>query len=433
MDANDALFLDDDIIFLDDTEASEAVLSDDEDVYFIEEAEDGNAEDASDNEDVYFLEETEGLLSDDEDVYFIEESEDGNAEDASDNEDVYFLEETEADNEEGLLSDDEDLYFFEETEETCNDTDMCCEKSCSNRLSRCDIQNAILDYPENTTQQNNWIVHYLSKFSQKKLITRNKIISEEIETNFYVAGKCICEITWRNIYGISKYRFDKAKERFMTGQTIHIHGNADRFKLHKNSTECVGWLLNYLHLIGEHLPNEDKIEMPAGMTKKDIFQKMDQEIESSVPVKTKYRLWQKFCSNVKTTKGSSFSKCHYCISLLKNMEISKLEKNKGKMNLIQEERIEHWNDIRDERLDYYQRRDASRQDPKDSLCIIFDAMDQCKTSFPILRRRVSKEIQSRSVPPIKTYLKGKFTIFYLWFKYVTSHEIFRLMEVLEPK
>ncbi|XP_063443166.1 uncharacterized protein LOC134723501 [Mytilus trossulus] len=33
-------------------------------------------------------------------------------------------------------------------------------------------------------------------------------------------------------------------------------------------------------------------------------------------------------------------------------------------------------------------------------------MDQCKTSFPILRRRVSKEIQSRSVPPIKTYLTG---------------------------
>ncbi|CAG2221106.1 unnamed protein product [Mytilus edulis] len=104
--------------------------------------------------------------------------------------------------------------------------------------------------------------------------------------------------------------------------------------------------------------------------------------------------------------GSSFSKCHYCISVLKNMEISKLEKTKGKMNLIQEEIIEHWNDIRDERLDYYQRWDASRQDPNDSLCIIFDAMDQCKTSFPILRRRVSKEIQSRSVPPIKTYLTG---------------------------
>ncbi|CAG2207296.1 unnamed protein product [Mytilus edulis] len=39
-------------------------------------------------------------------------------------------------------------------------------------------------------------------------------------------------------------------------------------------------------------------------------------------------------------QGSSFSKCHYCISLLKHIEISNLEKNKEKMNLIQEETLE---------------------------------------------------------------------------------------------
>lgn len=40
------------------------------------------------------------------------------------------------------------------------------------------------------------------------------------------------------------------------------------------------------------------------------------------------------------------------------------------------------------------------------MCIIIDAMDQCKTALPILRRRVSKDINSRVVQPIKTYLTG---------------------------
>lgn len=52
----------------------------------------------------------------------------------------------------------------------------------------------------------------------------------------------------------------------------------------------------------------------------------------------------------------------------------------------------------------------SRQNPTQMLCIIIDAMDQCKTALPILKRRVSKEINSRVVPPIKTYLTGALSI-----------------------
>ena len=29
-------------------------------------------------------------------------------------------------------------------------------------------------------------------------------------------------------------------------------------------SDCVGWLMNYVSSVGEHLPNENRIELPAG-------------------------------------------------------------------------------------------------------------------------------------------------------------------------
>ena len=40
-----------------------------------------------------------------------------------------------------------------------------------------------------------------------------------------------------------------------------------------------------------------------GMTKRDVFKKMEEEQGiRAVPEKSFYRLWKKFCQNVKTTK-----------------------------------------------------------------------------------------------------------------------------------
>ncbi|VDI82832.1 Hypothetical predicted protein [Mytilus galloprovincialis] len=186
----------------------------------------------------------------------------------------------------------------------------------------------------------------------------------------------------------------------------HIRWIGDKRDQFVDSVEkCLGWLLNYVSSIGEHLPNENRIELPAGMTKTDVFETMDKELgRASVPEKSKYRLWNKFCTNVKTTKESTFSKCHLCITMNDQLLKSVLIKDHLKVDLLRAQRQEHWNDIREERIEYYKRRDFSRQDPSEMMCIIIDAMDQCKTALPILRRRVSKDTNSRVVPSIKTYL-----------------------------
>ncbi|CAG2218543.1 unnamed protein product [Mytilus edulis] len=226
------------------------------------------------------------------------------------------------------------------------------------------------------------------------------------EDNFCCSNICSLKLS-KEIYGISDFRFKKYRQMCISGQTHVIHGNSSTFKLQPNSSECLGWLLNYVSSIGEHLPNENKIELPAGMTQKRCFSGHDKELEiASVPEKSKYRLWNKFCSNVKAKGSTNTEKCHLCITMNDQLLKSVLIKDHLKTDLLRAQRQEHWNDIRAERIEYYKRRDFSRQDPSEMMCIIIDAMDQCKTALPILRRRVSKDINSRVVQPIKTYLTG---------------------------
>ncbi|CAG2227442.1 unnamed protein product [Mytilus edulis] len=78
--------------------------------------------------------------------------------------------------------------------------------------------------------------------------------------------------------------------------------------------ECLGWLLNYVSSIGEHLPNEkqDRICSAENDTKEDVLRPWTKELGiASVPEKSKYRLWNKFCSMQKTTKGNSNNKVYF--------------------------------------------------------------------------------------------------------------------------
>ncbi|CAG2227408.1 unnamed protein product [Mytilus edulis] len=307
---------------------------------------------------------------------------------------------------EKIIFPDEDSYFHDNELEDDEDN-FCCSNMCSLKLSKHDIRTAKGSYPADSVSQANWIVQYLNMHSTvSNEVSEGKVVMK-FKNSFFICGKVVCEKNWREIYGISDFRFKKYRQMCISGQTHVIHGNSSTFKLQPNSSECLGWLLNYVSSIGEHLPNENKIELPAGMTKRDVFEAMDKELGiASVPEKSKYRLWNKFCSNVKTTKGSTFSKCHLCITMNDQLLKSVLIKDHLKTDLLRAQRQEHWNDIRAERIEYYKRRDFSRQDPSEMMCIIIDAMDQCKTALPILRRRVSKDINSRVVQPIKTYLTG---------------------------
>ena len=50
----------------------------------------------------------------------------------------------------------------------------------------------------------------------------------------------------RSVYGISKYRLGQAREKYLSGKCLHMHGNTGKMKLHNSSSGKIIFKINTL-------------------------------------------------------------------------------------------------------------------------------------------------------------------------------------------
>jgi hypothetical protein len=101
--------------------------------------------------------------------------------------------------------------------------------------------------------------------------------------------------------------------------------------------------------------------------------------ESSVELKTFYRIWQEEFPEVRISAAQRLGKCEICSSCHERIlsERDKLEREK-----IKEERRVHLKNVKADRLEYHKYRKLGRDRPQDYTVVIIDGMDQDKTCVP---------------------------------------------------
>eukprot|EP00058_Branchiostoma_floridae_P005491 XP_002590979.1 hypothetical protein BRAFLDRAFT_69470 [Branchiostoma floridae] len=174
------------------------------------------------------------------------------------------------------------------------------------------------------------------------------------------------------------------------------------------SSKCVSvsvWFGYYVASHGDKMPHKEEIWLPYNTRKVDIYNKYAEECEDRLEPyccpQSFNNMWKTFYPHVAIKKCSLFTKCTICVRL--GRDLAK-ERDPVKRRKIKMERQEHDARQMAERLAYYQRREAARQEPDKYLSIIIDGMDQAKTYLPHFVGDKSKDLSTAD--QMKVHVSG---------------------------
>ena len=54
----------------------------------------------------------------------------------------------------------------------------------------------------------------------------------------------------------------------------HRNSGQQRTRQSNKTTEAIAWMGTYFHLVGEHMPDADRIHLPSFLTKRDVYERM---------------------------------------------------------------------------------------------------------------------------------------------------------------
>ncbi|KAI8522104.1 hypothetical protein Bbelb_018580 [Branchiostoma belcheri] len=267
----------------------------------------------------------------------------------------------------------------------------CCKKKCSDGYSRSTIKDKRTDY-FSAPSRNEWIKQKLGSF---------QVGSDKRAFQFKVNGSEVCREAWCRIYGINKNTYYRELNNFRMG--LEWAGLRQGRSL---SSKCISisvWFGHYVAIHGDKMPHKEEIWLPYNTRKTDIFNKYAEDCEDrSEPyccLQSFLNMWKTFYPHVAIKKCSLFTKCTICVRLGRDLAKTRDPVKRRKIKL---KRQEHDARQMAERLAYYQRREAARQEPDKYLSLIIDGMDQAKTYLPHFVGDKSKLMRSRLLSPIGT-------------------------------
>lgn len=269
-----------------------------------------------------------------------------------------------------------------------------CPDNCTWRLSRQEFQEISKNRPKSQMDHAQWLLDYFFEHATEENVCH------------LICGKEVCEKCWREVHKVSPYKYNKYLGESRQGVRGKIHGNTGSIKPSIEHTESIGWFQNFVSDIGEHMPHQEKVTLPAGMKKTDVWKLMTSDLDSQSLAKSSFmKIWKNSFSNITIVKENPFSKCHICTTLHFEYEQCGRYDKEGKKLIIDKKR-EHWEYVRKQKEAYYMRREASCLYPKRFLTIIIDGMDQKKTNIPILYTKARNSKQISNLQQVRTHLLG---------------------------
>ncbi|XP_019616724.1 PREDICTED: uncharacterized protein LOC109464227 [Branchiostoma belcheri] len=269
----------------------------------------------------------------------------------------------------------------------------CCKKKCSDGYSRSTIKDKRTDY-FSAPSRNEWIKQKLGSF---------QVGSDKRAFQFKVNGSEVCREAWCRIYGINKNTYYRELNNFRMG--LEWAGLRQGRSL---SSKCISisvWFGHYVAIHGDKMPHKEEIWLPYNTRKVDIFNKYAEDCEDrSEPyccLQSFLNMWKTFYPHVAIKKCSLFTKCTICVRLGRDLAKTRDPVKRRKIKL---KRQEHDARQMAERLAYYQRREAARQEPDKYLSLIIDGMDQAKTYLPHFVGDKSKDLTTADL--MKVHVSG---------------------------
>ncbi|XP_060595320.1 uncharacterized protein LOC132749532 [Ruditapes philippinarum] len=208
-------------------------------------------------------------------------------------------------------------------------------------------------------------------------------LRNSVSYQFAVCGKNMCEVGWRQLYGIKRRRYYELKRRLVIKEeplpSITKLKTPSRVKLQART-----WLQNYIQLHAERMPDREELHLPHCVSKDAIFQQyrsaMIEASEKHLSVSSFNDMWLKGFPNVKISKGKNGQpKCTPCtnIAAALNMSLTKEERE-----MVETKRKLHFNLQGICRAKYYKHIKKARENPQTYVSVIIDNMDQAKTRLP---------------------------------------------------
>lgn len=143
----------------------------------------------------------------------------------------------------------------------------CCEKLCVRNLTVNDILFAKNKYMSmSNTEKRQWLADKISD-------STSFVAESIIETKYLLAGKEVCKNTFCQVFKLSPKRLRQLAHSVSLRHYSFPHGNQGKKRNTIRVDEAKAWMDIYFNLIGDKLPDKNKIHLPSWDTQKNIYQR----------------------------------------------------------------------------------------------------------------------------------------------------------------
>ena len=128
-------------------------------------------------------------------------------------------------------------------------------------------------------------------------------MSNQESPNHIICGKPVCKKAYIKILEILEKRYKKIQIIFKMNPSVKIQHKPVVRSLSNKVIKAKTWMARYFDRIGDSMPHMDQIHLPHGLTKRDIYftmkdQLLDQGLTTVVSLSHYYSIWDSFFKKV---------------------------------------------------------------------------------------------------------------------------------------
>ena len=210
------------------------------------------------------------------------------------------------------------------------------------------------------------------------------------EFSFRFAGVPLCaSCFFRHVYGLSHGTTTSLIKDFQEKRFSLDHGNEGNGGRPTTPASLAfrAWLAEYVETLGSPDSQAETTPVPVFLPpfgqKKDVIVEYQHEMkvrgEKALDMNYCYHIWSQDFPHVHIPKAVKFNKCDECVD---NQDKILQTKVKSEIAQLKEDRKQHYEFVRKEKLAYYRFRELALEANAVWLVVIIDGMDQAKTELP---------------------------------------------------
>lgn len=151
----------------------------------------------------------------------------------------------------------------------------CCHKGCLKYFSPAEVRQTRDHFTSKTREEQR---QYLIDCTSISTVGTS---SETSKPAFTLFGKSLCRRAFALVLDCSTRRLDRVTSLFREGVTKVSHGNTGQMRQTSKTADAIAWMDSYFRMIGEHLPDCDRIHLPSFLTKRDVYERMLAELREN--------------------------------------------------------------------------------------------------------------------------------------------------------